>query len=154
MSDVLLVETFDMHTKFLREMARRFRGELFEQRLQFGVGRGVGHSRPEPNRWVIKVVGTARHLQGEIDIGILPGKSRRHDAHNGVGLVNQLNRASHHLGVSIEMALPERITENRDGLRVLPFGRVGRNKRATQQGRDAEITSRVTRHVDRRHVCW
>ena len=78
MRDVLLVETFDMHTKLFGEMAGRFLGELFEQRLQFGVGRGVGHSWPEPHRWVIKVVGTVRQLQGEIHVCILPGRSGRH----------------------------------------------------------------------------
>src|SRR5215469_8223156 len=132
MGDELVVETFDMHTKLFREMAGRFLGELFEQRLQLGVSRGVGHPWPEPNRWVVSIVGTARHFQWEIDICVLPGKSGRHDAYDGVGLVNQLYRAAHHRRIAIEMALPERITQNSDGLRVLPFGRVGRNKRAAQ----------------------
>src|SRR5215472_3525861 len=131
MSDVSVVETFDMHTKLFREMAGRFLGELFEQRFEFGVGCGLAHTWPEPNRWVVNIVGADRHSQWEIDICILPGESRRHDAHDAVGLVNQLYRAAHHRRIAIEMALPERITQNGDRLRVLPFERVGRNKRAT-----------------------
>ncbi len=50
------------------------------------------------------------------------------------------------------MALPEKVAEQDNPLRVLAVGRIGREQSASQHGRDAEITARVGAELDRRHI--
>ena len=45
MFDIPIVIAPDVNAKLLREMVGSFFGELFEQRLQFGIGRGQRNSR-------------------------------------------------------------------------------------------------------------
>ena len=89
------------HAEAVRKARRRLFGELFEQRLQFGVAwaercPGTNLQRPAQIN-----VGVERDLERQVDLRLAPAETRRHHAHDPVGLVHQLDVASHNRRIAI-----------------------------------------------------
>jgi hypothetical protein len=57
-----------------------------------------------------------------MDIGVVPREAGRHNFHNRIVLVNQLQVPPDRRWIRIEMQLPKRQLRNHDGLGILPSG--------------------------------
>src|SRR6185369_1570048 len=84
--------------------------KLLKQRIELLLGNLGGNSSFEfrvdiviNSQWVL------RHFEREINIGILPGKTRRQHAKNGVILMNQLDVFPDNIRITIKVTPPERI---------------------------------------------
>src|SRR5215467_14123889 len=108
-----------MHSEFLGEVRGSLSGELFEERLQLGVGRRVRYSRPQTNARLERYVWIAANLERGIHIGVADREPLGHHANDRVILMNELQSASNHARIRVVVAPPEGIAEQYHGLRVL-----------------------------------
>ena len=87
------------------------------------------------------------NLLRHVNVGVLPGEARGGNADDGVGLVDHLHGLAEHGAVAVEVALPELVAENDDGLRVLAVDGVRWLNEAAERGGNAEILKGVGAEV-------
>lgn len=88
MFHIPVVQTLHADTKLLGEMVRVLLCKLLKERLQFGIGGGMGHTWLQFCQRGITSIYVAGDLQRKVYVGIIPGETRRHDANDRVILVD------------------------------------------------------------------
>src|SRR5208282_5566252 len=114
-------------------------GELLEERLKLCVSLGDRNTRPQFERIAVVFVGVVGELEREVDVGFSPAKTWPHNPNDFVGFVNQLNGTAHNVWIACVIALPKRIAENDDSLRILTKGCVGGNQPTAQHSGAAPV---------------
>ncbi len=148
----LIVQTLQRDVERSRKMRRRVLGELLEQRLQLGIGGGAAGARFEPQVCAEFRRRIVIQLERQVDIPIAPGEARWHHADYGVGLVDKLQRTTHHLRVGGVMSLPILKAEHHHRLRILAERRIGRDEAAADQRRHAEMGGGIGCQIVRGHI--
>ena len=75
--DVSFVDSFHVNSELLWKMFRRLFRELFENGLQFGVRGLEGDAGFQLDERAIRKCRIVGELQRDVDIGVVPGKTRR-----------------------------------------------------------------------------
>ena len=149
----IFIQSDDMELKLRNgEMLRSFFGELLDEGLEGGVGGFMGNSGLQSKSDIVGLDGILRNFQREVDVAVVPSEARGGDTDDGVVLVNQLQSLPEYCGVGVEVALPELVAEDGDGLRILAVDGVGGNEAAPEGGRNAHEVEAVGGHVDPLHV--
>src|SRR5262249_40758995 len=89
-----------------------------------------------------------RDLQGQVNIGAIPGVMRRNDSYDLIILVIEFNRPSNDTRVAKKMLAPEFIRQHGHGLRVLAVNRVGRKNSAAEKERHFQIAEAIADQAD------
>jgi hypothetical protein len=88
-----------MNLEDVGKIVRHVAGELFDERLKRGVGRGRADAGPQEQIDDRSAPRIAHQLQREIYVSVTPGESRGGDAHDLKILVIQLQRVTQYVWV-------------------------------------------------------
>ena len=122
-------------------------GKLLDEGLKGGLGRCVADAGLEADADVEPAVEVLGNLLRDVDIGVVPGETRRRDTDDGVVLVDHLQGLAHDGAVAVEVPLPELVAEDDDRLGVLAIDGVRGLQAAAQRRGDAEVLEGVGAEV-------
>src|SRR5215469_17725173 len=108
----------------------------------------MGHARFQANANVICPDGILCDFERKIHIAITPGEAWSGYADDRVGFADQLDPLAHNAGVRVEVALPELVAEDDNGLWILTVDGVGRNYSAAQCRGDTKENEAIGGQVD------
>src|SRR5438270_6122847 len=150
----LIVQSLNGNFEVLGKMRRSFFCKLLEERMKFAVGCCMRHARLQSDHRHHGSRRIVREFPRQVNVAIAPGEAWSCNSDNGVALVRQLDCLAQYTGIGVVVALPELVSENGHGLRILSFRSVSGKNSAAKQCGNSEMSECVSREVDCGDVFW
>jgi len=131
--------TNEADAEFFGEVGGALLREMFDERLQLGVGLGQCDILAQAERDGEAGIGILRYFRWTKNIAGRPRETRRHDADDLIEHAVEADGAAEDVRIAEKIALPELIAENDDGGGFLSGRTVGWDEPATHHRRDAEM---------------